>query len=487
MDSSTSSSSSSSVSIELKDIYDYDVIIIGAGVVGTSMAFALGNAGKQVLVVERDMSEPDRIVGELMQPGGVKHLQMLGMGDCFQGIDASPAYGYGIFMGADKSTKLTYPKLQSTGENAIGYSFHHGKFINKLREKMSSAPNVTVVEGTVKALIEDDNQVHGVTYVTLDSETGQQVSMDKRAPLTIVCDGCFSNLRRVITPANTPSQTSTFVGLIIRGVNLPYHHHGHVFLVDPTPILMYRIGSNEIRVLVDVPGVCPSNDILRQRFREQTAPQLPETLRTAFLQALETQQLKKMPNSRLHPQESTKPGSIILGDAWNMRHPLTGAGMTVALSDVYHMSQLLGRLSAADLCNPKVMDNIIQQFKSKRQPLASTLNVLAGALYNVFSADYENLRKACMGYLSLGGEFTAGPVKLLSGLCPKPHVLAMHFFAVAFYGLVKNLFPFPTPSKIATSYKMLCQASDIVVPLLRNEKILQKLVALCSLLRLTKK
>ena len=32
-----------------------------------------------MLVVERDLSEPDRIVGELLQPGGVAKLKELGM------------------------------------------------------------------------------------------------------------------------------------------------------------------------------------------------------------------------------------------------------------------------------------------------------------------------------------------------------------------------------------------------------------------------
>ena len=35
------------------------------------------------------------------------------------------------------------------------------------------------------------------------------------------------------------------------------------------------------------------------------------------------------------------PGAIPVGDAYNMRHPLTGGGMMVAFSDVYHLTNLL--------------------------------------------------------------------------------------------------------------------------------------------------
>ena len=66
----------------------YDVIVVGAGVVGAALSTSLGRAGRRVLVLERDMSEPDRIVGELLQPGGVRALQLLGLADALEGIDA---------------------------------------------------------------------------------------------------------------------------------------------------------------------------------------------------------------------------------------------------------------------------------------------------------------------------------------------------------------------------------------------------------------
>ena len=47
---------------------------------------------------------------------------------------------------------------------------------------------------------------------------------------------------------------SSFVGLILEDCNLPFPDHGHVILADPSPILFYRIASNEVRCLVDIPA-----------------------------------------------------------------------------------------------------------------------------------------------------------------------------------------------------------------------------------------
>jgi 2-polyprenyl-6-methoxyphenol hydroxylase-like FAD-dependent oxidoreductase len=63
----------------------YDLVIVGAGVMGCALAVAFGKQGRKVLVLERDLSEPDRIVGELLQPGGVEALEKLGM----RGLSAS--------------------------------------------------------------------------------------------------------------------------------------------------------------------------------------------------------------------------------------------------------------------------------------------------------------------------------------------------------------------------------------------------------------
>jgi squalene monooxygenase len=44
--------------------------------------------GRRVLLLERDLSQPDRLVGELLQPGGYLMLKRLGLEHCVEGIDS---------------------------------------------------------------------------------------------------------------------------------------------------------------------------------------------------------------------------------------------------------------------------------------------------------------------------------------------------------------------------------------------------------------
>lgn len=59
--------------------HEADVVIVGGGVVGCAAAVAFGKQGRSVILLEKSLKEPDRIVGELLQPGGVNALEKLGL------------------------------------------------------------------------------------------------------------------------------------------------------------------------------------------------------------------------------------------------------------------------------------------------------------------------------------------------------------------------------------------------------------------------
>jgi 2-polyprenyl-6-methoxyphenol hydroxylase-like FAD-dependent oxidoreductase len=58
---------------------DYDVITVGGGLAGSSLAYALAQAGRTVLVLERETEFRDRVRGEVMQPWGVVDAQKIGI------------------------------------------------------------------------------------------------------------------------------------------------------------------------------------------------------------------------------------------------------------------------------------------------------------------------------------------------------------------------------------------------------------------------
>ncbi|KAG5245754.1 squalene epoxidase [Salix suchowensis] len=434
------------------NVSDVDVIIVGAGVAGAALAHTLGKDGRQVHVIERDLTEPDRIVGELLQPGGYLKLIELGLEDCVEKIDAQRVFGYALFKDG-KHTRLSYP-LEKFHSDVAGRSFHNGRFIQRMRDKAASLPNVQLEQGTVISLLEDKGTIRGVQYKTKD---GQELKAF--APLTIVCDGCFSNLRRSLCNPKV-DVPSCFVGLILENCQLPCANHGHVILGDPSPILMYPISSTEVRCLVDVPGQkvpSISSGEMAKYLKTVVAPQLPPEVYDAFLAAVEKGNIRTMPNRSM-------PAA-----------PYPTPGMTVALADIVVLRNLLRPL--CNLNDAPTLCKYLESFYTLRKPVASTINTLAGALYKVFCASPDQARKemrqACFDYLSLGGVFSAGPVSLLSGLNPRPLSLVAHFFAVAIYGVGRLLLPFPSPKRIWIGARLISGASGIIFPIIRAEGVRQ--------------
>ncbi|GMJ03622.1 DROUGHT HYPERSENSITIVE 2, SQUALENE EPOXIDASE 1 [Hibiscus trionum] len=451
-----------------------DVIIVGAGVAGAALAYALGKDGRRVRVIERNLNAPCRIAGEGLMPGGHLKLIELGLEDCVEEIDAQPFLGLVLYKDGEDAT-LSFP-LEKFKTDVAGKLFHNGRFVQRLREKAASLRNVSLEQGTVTSLIEENGTIKGVQY---KDKSGRPLTAS--APLTVVCDGCFSNLRRSLCnpKVDVPSH---FVGFVLTNCKLPKEDYVTFILGDPSPVLFYRISSTEIRCLVDVPSEhlpSVSNGEMAHYLRTQVAPKvcvvLPE-LHTSFLSAIEKKDnIRVMPVRIMAAASHPTPGAFMIGDAFNMRHAITGGGMTVALSDVVLLRDLLRPLHG--LSDAPAVSEYLNSFYTLRKPMSSTINTLANVLQKVFSASSDPAMKAmqqtCFGYTRLGGVFADGLSAMIAGLCPRPFSLLFHFLAMAMYGVGRLLLPFPSPKRMRSGAELLWVASSVLLPFIWSEGVRQ--------------
>lgn len=239
----------------------YDIIIVGAGIAGSALAHALSTVSDhrsqplRVCLLERSLVEPDRIVGELLQPGGMAALETLGLESCTDGIDAVPVHGYAVMLNGTP-VHIPYPKGYE------GRSFHHGRFIQTLRAKAKVAPGVEVIEASVSELIEC--QLTG-RILGVRATRKAEGAVEKEAffaDLTVVADGCFSNFRSTVmgTTGVKPILRSYFAGAILEDVELPIKQHGTVCLVKGHgPVLMYQVSEHDTRILLDLKPPLPAD------------------------------------------------------------------------------------------------------------------------------------------------------------------------------------------------------------------------------------
>ena len=470
--------------------HEADIVIVGAGILGCAIAVALSNQGRSVILLEKSLKEPDRIVGELLQPGGVAALEQLGIRDCLDGIDAIDVYGYDVIYYGEE-VKIAYPEGadEITADAEIpddkskskkrkrpeGRSFHHGRFISRLRQKATMCPNVTVVETTATELVRSghNGQILGVETTT----NGQQDYYFGH--LTIIADGYASKFRKEFVK-QAPVSKSKFYGLELIDADLPLPNHGHVILGEGAPVLLYQIGTHETRALVDIPEGLPSasykNGGAAGHLRNVVLPSLPERVRPSFEAALDKGKLRSMPNSWLPASTNRKPGLVLLGDAMNMRHPLTGGGMTVAFNDAVLLSELLSPQRVPRLDDTTAVLKQLERFHWKRKSLTSVINILAQALYSLFAADDSQLKAlqlGCFRYFQMGGQCVDGPVGLLGGIIRKPFVLVYHFFAVALLAIwiyiTSAASVFAIPMRLVGSVGVFWKACVVIFPYIFSE------------------
>ncbi|KAJ6761798.1 SQUALENE MONOOXYGENASE [Salix koriyanagi] len=417
-----------------------DVIIVGAGVAGSALAYALAKAG------------------------GCIKLAELGLEDCLDGSDSQTVFSFAAVHKDGKRGAISFPS------NSSARGFHYGRFVQKLREKAASLPNVNLEQGAVTSLVEENGSIKGVLYKT---KGGQELAAS--ASLTIVCDGCFSNLRSNL--CNPKIEVPSYsVGLVLEDYNLPYANRSY-FILNDTISITYPISSKEIRCLVDVPGPKQpsiSTGEMASYLKTVVAPQMPDELYNAFICAIDKGNIRTMPNRIMHASSYPTPGAFLIGDSLNMRHSVTGGGMTVGLSDVVLLRDLLRPLN--DLSNAASICKYLESFCVLRKPTAFAINTLASTLHTVFSSSDEDparkeMKEAFFNYLSLGGVFSDGLMAILSGLNPDPLSLVFHCFAMLAYAVGSLLLPFPTPKRMCIAARLIMVGSGIIFPILKAEGI----------------
>ncbi|VVB17403.1 unnamed protein product [Arabis nemorensis] len=453
-----------------------DVIIVGAGVGGSALAYSLAKDGRRVHVIERDMKEPERMMGEYMQPGGRLLLAKLGLEDCLEEIEAQKSVGLAVYKDGQEAV-APYPGKEDNNfpYEPFGRSFHNGRFVMRLRQKASSHPNVRLEEGTVKSLIEEKGVIKGVTY---KNSLGEDTTAF--APLTVVCDGCYSNLRRSLND-NNAEILSYQVGFITKNCRLDDPEKLHLIMGKPSSIMLYQIGNTDVRCNFDLfPGNIPSiaNGEMVTFMKNTIAPQVPPKLRKIFLKGIdEGAQIKTMPTKRVEATLSEKEGVIVLGDAFNMRHPVIASGMMVLLSDILILRGLLKQLS--NLGDAKKVSEVIKSFYAIRKPMSATVNTLGNALSQVLIASTdkakEAMRQGCYDYLSCGGFPTSSMMALLGGMNPRPISLIYHICAMTLSSISQLLSPFPSPIRIWHSLRLFGMAMKMLVPHLKAEGVNQML------------
>lgn len=341
----------------------YDIVVIGAGPVGSTAAALFAERGRQVLLLEANPKAARRFAGEWMHPPGVKVLEQLGI-DPFDAIEsASPSVGFVVFPDdGSEPIELLYPKA------SVGFTCEHHALVDTLRRRARDCASVTY---RPYARV---TEVGGGWVRFDDAHSGRERRAD--AELIVGADGRGSITCEARSEHVGRTAVSYMGALTLEDGELPVERFGHVVLGGPGPVLAYRLGPRRVRVSFDVPAHASAVRRDQRALLEVFGPLLPAGLAGPVEHALEHQRVRW---AATHFRPRTNYGFdrvVAVGDAVGSFHPMTAAGMTLGLQDV-------AKLADAES---------LQDYQARRAAESYVPELLSSALYDSFAGQDDSAR-----------------------------------------------------------------------------------------------
>jgi len=101
----------------------YDIITVGGGLGGSSLAKAMAERGAQVLVLERERQFKDRVRGEQIHPWGVAEMRELGIYELLHTTCGHELPWFDIYLGSERMIHRNL--VATTPQQAPEFSFYH--------------------------------------------------------------------------------------------------------------------------------------------------------------------------------------------------------------------------------------------------------------------------------------------------------------------------------------------------------------------------
>ena len=343
----------------------YDIIIVGAGPVGSYCALAHARKGARVALLEANPKAATRLAGEWLHPPAVRMLREVGvrLDPPFRGAEGQ---GFVVFP-EDGSEPIVLPYAAG----GKGLACDHQILVTRLHEAAGNEPGIDFLVRARATQVEDD----GVVFARGGAR--QRLAADR----IVGADGRSSVVRRSLGLPMRRRACSRMVGVTLEGVSLEPTGYGNVILGGPGPILGYPLGEHCARIVVDVPLEQWASRDRTGLLAESYARVLPETIRPAFLAALKTGNFHAAANE-LRPRVSYGSSRrVLIGDAAGHYHPMTAVGMTLGFGDAAALAE-----------GGSFRDFAAGRLKTTRAP-----EVLAIGLYEVFAdhrCEAAELRRA---------------------------------------------------------------------------------------------
>ena len=363
---------------------DYDILIIGGGMVGASLACALGGTGLRVAVVEAvpltasvQPSYDERTIA--LAFGSRRIFEGIGVWDEVARLGTTPIEKIHISdRGRFGFTHLSHAEL---GQEALGYVVEARVLGLALLARLQQLPNVAwLCPATLEHINFEVDSAR--TRVRHDG-----VLCDLSARLVVAADGADSAVRSVAGIDFERTQYGQSAVVTTVTINQPHNNTAYERFTETGPLALLPMSDNRMAV---VWSMCTDNvETLIGLSDEEYLARLQERFGDRLGPLTRLGKRRAYPLMLTRVKEHVRPRLVLIGNAAHTVHPVAGQGFNLGLRDVAALAEVLvvAKQENRDLGDLEVLKRYADWRARDNKVIATFTN----SLIRVFSNDFPPL------------------------------------------------------------------------------------------------
>ena len=353
----------------------YDIVIVGGGLVGMSLAVALAKSPCSVLLLEQNQAAPLHAnVLDLRTTGMTRSSeQMFIQAGVWQEMASAATAIERLDISEQGNFGAARIDANQHGISPIGYMMPNHQLIKILSEQVARLTNVTILSPASLVNAQENSAGYDLTI----DHSNEQLSI--AASLLVGADGGNSKVRSLLNIA--AEHKSYQQSAIITNVRTQKEHHNIAYerFTQHGPLAVLPI-QDGCCALIWTQAEANVNQYLEMD--DQT---FLHSLQKAFGyrlgKFLEVGKRSAYPLSLTTSNELTRPHAVLIGNAAQTVHPVAAQGFNLGLRDVHTLVHMLTEIDF----NPECFPIMLNEYEQKREPDRNHVIKLTDGLTRLFA------------------------------------------------------------------------------------------------------
>lgn len=357
--------------------YDYDLVIVGGGIIGLTLASALKDSGLTILLVEAKVASAAVAKGQAYAVHMLSALIYQGIGIWEQILPQIAKYKRVCLSDADFSEVVQF-ETADLGTPEIGYVAEHQALLQPLQEFVRDCANVSYLcpAEVVKTEYQQD-------IVAIDIKVAQE-TRTVRSKLLVAADGARSPIRQAagIKTLGWKYWQSCIVAFV--EPEKPHNNTAYEKFWTSGPFAILPLPGNRCRIVWTAPhaeakALCDLDDEqflaeLSRRFGNHMGKL--KLLGDRFIFQVQLMQSDRYVLPRL----------ALIGDAAHNCHPVGGQGLNLGIRDAAALAQVIQKANSIGEDIGKIQ--VLKRYERWRQRENLTILGFTDLLDRMFSNNF---------------------------------------------------------------------------------------------------